>query len=74
MHGSGVGGEASRFVIAAVGVLLLLSLQNSSAQQKADANGAAATERGRKQFQESCGFCHGNEWRGGDESIPVNYR
>src|SRR6266446_8190942 len=45
-------------------VLAVMSLQNSAAQQKADADGAAAAERGRKQFEQSCAFCHGADATG----------
>jgi len=50
------------FVVGAV--LITMSLQNSTAQQKADADGAAAAERGRKQFEQSCAFCHGADATG----------
>jgi cytochrome c oxidase cbb3-type subunit 3 len=60
--------RATQFSIAAA-ALLVMSLQNSAAKQKTDANGAAAAERGRKQFEQSCAFCHGadaTEARGPD--------
>jgi cytochrome c oxidase cbb3-type subunit 3 len=41
------------------GLVLLAGLQNSVAKPQDDADGAGATERGRKQFEQSCGFCHG---------------
>jgi len=53
-----------QFLIAGAGLVLLMSLQNSPAKQKADADGAAVAERGRKQFEQSCGFCHGADATG----------
>jgi cytochrome c oxidase cbb3-type subunit 3 len=55
--------RATQFSIAAA-ALLVMSLQNSAAKQKTDANGAAAAERGRKQFEQSCAFCHGADATG----------
>ena|SRR5689334_12647428 len=43
---------------------LLISVPNSAGRQKADADGSAAAERGRTQFQQSCGFCHGADATG----------
>src|SRR3982074_539783 len=51
-------------VIWGAGLIVLMSLQNSAAQQQGDADGAAAAERGRKQFEQSCGFCHGADATG----------
>jgi cytochrome c oxidase cbb3-type subunit 3 len=51
-------------VIWGAGLILLMSLQNSAAQQQGEADGAAAAERGRKQFEQSCGFCHGADATG----------
>src|SRR5882757_11049866 len=55
--------RATPFFVASA-VLVLMSLQNLAAQQKADADGPAAAERGRKQFVQSCGFCHGADATG----------
>ncbi len=55
--------RATPFFVASA-VLVLMSLQNLAAQQKADADGAAAAERGRKQFEQSCAFCHGADATG----------
>ena len=55
--------RAMSFFVASA-VLALMSVQNSAAQQKADADGAAAAERGRKQFEQSCAFCHGADATG----------
>jgi cytochrome c oxidase cbb3-type subunit 3 len=54
----------TKLVIGGAGLVLLMSLQNSAAKQQADADGAAAAERGRKQFEQSCGFCHGADATG----------
>src|ERR1700720_2080794 len=57
--------RVTQFVVVSA-ALLLLSLQSSTAKQKADGDGAvaAAAERGRKQFEQSCGFCHGADATG----------
>ena len=55
--------RATPFFVASA-VLVLMILQNSAAQQKADADGPAAAERGRKQFEQSCAFCHGADATG----------
>jgi len=58
-------GKVSGFFL----MLILLSLCNSSARSQAPAQDAAAQnaalERGRKQFEQSCGFCHGPDATGG---------
>jgi cytochrome c oxidase cbb3-type subunit 3 len=53
-------------LVTAVGALvLLISLQDVAAKQEADRDAdAAAAERGRKQFAQSCGFCHGTDATG----------
>jgi cytochrome c oxidase cbb3-type subunit III len=53
-------------LVTAVGALvLLISLQDVAAKQEADRDAdAAASERGRKQFAQSCGFCHGTDATG----------
>src|ERR1700682_1285437 len=59
--------RVAQSLIAGVGLVLVMSAQNSTAKQKADGNGAAAVaaaERGRKQFEQSCGFCHGADATG----------
>src|SRR5260370_96788 len=46
-------------VTAVVALVLLISLQNVAARQKAEQDAdLAAAERGRKQFAQSCSFCH----------------
>jgi cytochrome c oxidase cbb3-type subunit 3 len=56
----------AKLVIGSAGLVLLLGVQNSAAKQQAqaDADVAAAAERGRKQFVQSCGFCHGADATG----------
>ena len=59
--------RVAQSLIAGVGLVLVMSAQNSTAKQKADGDGAAAVaaaERGRKQFEQSCGFCHGADATG----------
>ncbi|MCU1239562.1 MAG: hypothetical protein JWO71_288 [Candidatus Acidoferrum typicum] len=58
--------RVAQLLIAGAGLVLVMSLQNSTAEQKADGAGAAAVaaERGRKQFEQSCGFCHGADATG----------
>jgi cytochrome c oxidase cbb3-type subunit III len=52
-------------VTAVVALVLLISLQNVAARQKAEQDAdPAAAERGRKQFAQSCGFCHGADATG----------
>src|SRR5260370_8798884 len=52
-------------VTAVVALVLLSSLQNVGARQKAEQDAdPAAAERGRKQFAQSCGFCHGADATG----------
>lgn len=65
MSGCGLSwnGRATQFVVVGA-VLALMSIQNSAAKQQADADGAAVAERGRKQFEQSCGFCHGADATG----------
>src|ERR1700716_2487314 len=54
----------TKLVIGGSALVLLVSLQSSAAKQQADADGAAVAERGRKQFEQSCGFCHGADATG----------
>jgi cytochrome c oxidase cbb3-type subunit 3 len=51
-------------VLAGAGIVLLIGVQNSAAGQQGDADVAAAAERGRKEFVQSCGFCHGADATG----------
>src|ERR1700737_3797295 len=52
----------TKLVIGGSALVLLMSLQSSAAKQQAD--GAAVAEGGRKQFEQSCGFCHGADATG----------
>src|ERR1700736_6195081 len=54
----------AKYAMVGAGLLLLMSLQDSAAKQQGEADGAAAAERGRKQFEQSCGFCHGADATG----------
>src|SRR5258708_27926504 len=49
-----------------VAFVLAAGLQNAAAKQQADTDvaAAAAAERGRKEFVQSCGFCHGADATG----------
>jgi cytochrome c oxidase cbb3-type subunit 3 len=42
----------------------VISAQNSAANQQTGADDKAASDRGRKQFEQSCGFCHGADATG----------
>jgi cytochrome c oxidase cbb3-type subunit III len=42
----------------------LISLQNAAAKPQVGADDKAAADRGRKQFEQSCGFCHGADATG----------
>jgi cytochrome c oxidase cbb3-type subunit III len=59
--------RATNFLIAAVMALCLAALTGTSAhsqQPDAKQEAAAAAERGKKQFAQSCGFCHGPDATG----------
>jgi len=60
--------KASRFAALSLGVVFSLALCNSDAQPQAAAQDSvaqnSAVERGRKQFEQSCGFCHGADATG----------
>src|SRR6266436_1054203 len=55
---------ATKYVMLFAALVLQISLQNSTARPQADRDNAAAGERGRKQFEQSCGFCHGADATG----------
>ena len=57
---------ATKVIIGGVGLVLLVGAENSAARRQAqvDADVAAAAERGRKEFVQSCGFCHGADATG----------
>jgi cytochrome c oxidase cbb3-type subunit 3 len=56
--------RATKFVMLFVALVLLIGLKNSAARPQADADDKAAAQRGRKQFEQSCGFCHGADATG----------
>src|SRR5258708_29450065 len=51
-------------VLVCAGLTLLTGERNSSARQQSGADVAASAERGRKEFVQSCGFCHGADATG----------
>src|SRR5258705_9282855 len=51
-------------VLVCAGLTLLTAERNSSARQQSGADVAASAERGRKEFVQSCGFCHGADATG----------
>lgn len=56
--------RAAKFVMLFVTLVLVIGLENSAAKQQADGDDKTAAERGRKQFEQSCGFCHGADATG----------
>src|SRR5258708_30932461 len=56
----------TKFVTLFVAFVLAAGLQNSAAKQQADTDvaAAAAADRGRKEFVQSCGFCDGADATG----------
>jgi cytochrome c oxidase cbb3-type subunit 3 len=54
----------TKLLLLVVALVLLSGSQKSAAQLQADAEGPAAAERGGKQFEQSCGFCHGADATG----------
>src|SRR5260370_12039223 len=56
--------RATKFVLLFAALVLVIGLENSAARQQADVAAAAAAERGRKEFVQSCGFCHGADATG----------
>ncbi len=56
--------RATKFVLLFAALVLVIGLENSAARQQADADVAAAAERGRREFVQSCGFCHGADATG----------
>src|SRR5437763_9722949 len=60
--------KASRFAALSLGVVFSPALCNSDAQPQAAAQDSlaqnSAVERGRKHFEQSCGFCHGADATG----------
>ena len=56
--------RATKFGMWCAAFVLMIGLKNSAAKAQDDANDKAAAERGRKQFEQSCGFCHGADATG----------
>ena len=56
--------RATKFVMLFVVLALVSGLEKSAAKPQADADDKAAAQRGRKQFEQSCGFCHGADATG----------
>src|SRR5258707_9686431 len=56
--------RGTKFVMLFAALVLQIGLQNSTARPQPDRDNAAAPERGRKQFEQSCGFCHGADATG----------
>ena len=55
-------GQKSMVISVVSAMLLITALRSSATPQSSDE--AAAAERGRKQFEQSCGFCHGADATG----------
>jgi cytochrome c oxidase cbb3-type subunit 3 len=51
-------------IIAGAGFVMLTGMQKQATGQQAEADVVAAVERGRKEFVQSCGFCHGADATG----------
>src|SRR6267154_3320775 len=51
-------------VLVCAGLILLSSARNSRARQQSGTDVAASAEHGRKEFVQSCGFCHGPDATG----------
>jgi cytochrome c oxidase cbb3-type subunit III len=65
MHGQKISsGRAKKIAILVATSLLTLGLW-TSARSQSDAKDDAAVQRGRKQFEQACGFCHGADATGG---------
>ena len=56
--------RAAKLVMLFGTLVLLIGVERSAAKPQADAEDRAAAERGRKQFEQSCGFCHGADATG----------
>jgi cytochrome c oxidase cbb3-type subunit III len=56
--------RATKFATLFVLLVPVIGLENSGAKPQANADDKAAAERGRKQFEQSCGFCHGADATG----------
>lgn len=56
--------RATRLGMLCAAFALVIGLKISAAKPQADADDKTAAERGRKQFEQSCGFCHGADATG----------
>ena len=56
--------RATKFGMLCAAFVLVIGLKNSAARAQADADDKAAAQHGRKQFEQSCGFCHGADATG----------
>ena len=54
----------TKLVVLCAALIPLISMQNSTAKPQASADDKAASDRGRKHFEQSCGFCHGADATG----------
>lgn len=63
-HGVSVCRRATKFAMLSVALVLVMGLEHLAAKQQTDAEDKTAAERGRKQFEQSCGFCHGADATG----------
>jgi cytochrome c oxidase cbb3-type subunit 3 len=54
----------TKFILLSVALVLLRGVQILAAQQQTDAEAAGVAGRGRTQFVQSCGFCHGADATG----------
>ena len=55
---------ARSVVILWAALLSLISIQNSAAKPQANPDDKTSADRGRKEFEQSCGFCHGADATG----------
>ena len=63
-HGVSVCRRGTKFVMLSVALVLVMGLEHLAAKQQTDAEDKMSEERGRKQFEQSCGFCHGADATG----------
>src|ERR1700676_1132036 len=56
--------RATKLVVLCATLVSILGVQNSTAKPQATADDKAASDRGRQQFGQSCGFCHGADATG----------
>lgn len=56
--------RAANFLIVSLAIFLLMAICQAAAVPQTSPQESAAIERGRKQFGETCGFCHGPDATG----------